>query len=264
LERLSTLPISLRLIREIHERLMKGVRGGHLTPGEFRHSQNWIGPPGCNLMDATFVPPPEAEMIEALGDFENYLHTQSNLPPLIRLALIHYQFEVIHPFLDGNGRIGRLLLTLLLCAEGLLPQPLLYLSAFFERHQQEYYRLLLAVSQSGAWSEWITYFLRGVADQSRDAIKRSSQLLDLWYEYRKRLQSARTSTLMLRLVDELFSYPVISVPWAAERLGVTQRAIRSNVDKLMDEGILEELTGRQRNRFFEAAQIMRIIEAEEA
>lgn len=264
LERLSTLPISLRLIREIHQRLMRGVRGGHLTPGEFRRSQDWIGPAGCNLMEATFVPPPEAEMMEALDDLEKYLHTQSHLPPLIRLALIHYQFEVIHPFLDGNGRVGRLLLTLLLCAEGLLPQPLLYLSAFFERHQQDYYRLLLAVSQSGAWSEWITYFLRGVADQSRDAIKRSSQLLDLWYEYRKRLQSARTSTLMLRLVDELFSYPVISVPWAAERLGVTQRAIRSHVDKLVSEGILEELTGRQRNRFFEAAQIMRIIEAEEA
>ncbi len=151
LARLKKLPVSLRLIREMHEQLMGGARGDHLTPGEFRRSQNWIGPPGCTLMDAVYVPPPEDEMTEALDHLEKYLHSASSLPPLVRLALIHYQFEAIHPFLDGNGRIGRLLLTLLLCAEGLLPHPLLYLSAYFERHRQEYYRLLLAVSQSGHW-----------------------------------------------------------------------------------------------------------------
>jgi Fic family protein len=163
LARLKDLPVSLRLIREMHERLMQGVRGDSMTPGEFRRSQNWIGPPGCTLLEANFVPPPVDEMKQALSDFEKYLHVSPALPPLVRLALIHYQYESIHPFLDGNGRIGRLLITLLLYVEGLLPQPLLYLSAFFERHRQEYYRLLLAVSQSGAWTDWIECFLRGIA-----------------------------------------------------------------------------------------------------
>lgn len=264
LVRLQDLPVSLRLIKEIHERLMDGVRGEHLTPGEFRRSQNWIGPPGCTLMDAVFVPPPETEMKEALGELERYLHSPSSLPPLVRLALFHYQFEAIHPFLDGNGRVGRLLLTLLLCAEGLLPQPLLYLSAFFERHRREYYRLLLVVSQSGQWSEWINFFLRGVAEQSRDAIRRSNRLMDLWQAYRQRLQSARLSALLLQLVDELFSYPVITIAQAAEHLDVTQRSAALNIEKLIDEGILDEATGRQRNRIFVAPEIIQIIEAENA
>lgn len=264
LARLNDLPISLRLMREMHERLMEGVRGEHLTPGEFRRSQNWIGPPGCTLMDAVFVPPPEAEMKEALGELEKYLHAPSPLPPLVRLALVHYQFEAIHPFLDGNGRIGRLLLTLLLCSGGMLPEPLLYLSAYFEHHRQEYYRLLLAVSQSGAWSEWIVYFLRGVAEQSRDAVKRSNRLLDLWQTYRQQLQSSRSSALSLQLVDELLSSPAVTIGQAARLLGVTPRAAQLNVDKLVTQGILTEITGRQRNRVFVARQIIRIIEAPEA
>ncbi len=263
LGRLKDLPVSLRLIREMHERLMHGVRGEYMTPGEFRRSQNWIGPPGCLLMDATFVPPPVDEMKEALGELEKYLHAPSTLPPLVRLALIHYQFEAVHPFLDGNGRIGRLLLTLLLCAEGLLPQPLLYLSAYFERHRQEYYDLLLGVSQAGRWHDWVMYFLRGVAEQSQDAVKRSSRLLDLRQEYRQKLQSARASALLLQLVDELFSYPAISIARAAKRLDVTPRSAQLNVDRLMDEGILEEATGRKRNRVFIAPGIIRIIEAQE-
>jgi Fic family protein len=156
LARLSTLPVSLRLIREIHQRLMAGVRGESQTPGEFRRSQNWIGPAGCSLSDATYVPPPIEEMHAALDEFEKYLHAPSEMPSLIRLALVHYQFEAIHPFLDGNGRVGRLLVTLLLCAEKLLPQPLLYLSAHFERYRDDYYRNLLAVSQKGAWEQSIT------------------------------------------------------------------------------------------------------------
>ena len=260
-ERLETLPVSLRLIREIHKQLMEGVRGEHMTPGEFRRSQNWIGPPGCTLMEATFVPPPEAEMKEALDQFEKYLHASAQLPPLIRLAMLHYQFEAIHPFLVGNGRVGRLLLTLLLCADGLLPKPLLYLSAYFERHRQRYYDLLLAISQRGAWSEWITFFLRGVAEQSHDAIRRSNRLIDLWQEYRQKLQSARTSPLSLRLVDELLSYPAISVAWAAKRLKVTHRSIQLNIEKLVRHGILREATGRRRNRIFVAPEIINILEA---
>jgi Fic family protein len=267
LKRLAELPISLRLIREMHARLMSGifgVRGEHLTPGEFRRSQNWIGPPGCALADATYVPPPEAEMKVALSELEKYLHTTSPLPPLVRMALVHYQFEAIHPFLDGNGRIGRLLITLLLCAEGLLPQPLLYLSAFFERHRPDYYRLLLAVSQEGRWVDWVSFFLDGVAQQSQDAIKRSSRLLDLWQTYRERLQSERSSPLALRMVDVLFSYPVVTLAGTTRLLGVTPRAAQNNIDKLIAEGILRETTGRQRNRVYASRRIIEILEVEEA
>lgn len=261
LKRLEKLPVSLRLTREIHAQLLEGVRGEHLTPGEFRRSQNWIGPPGCTLMEATFVPPPEEEMKEALDFLEKFLHTPAELPPLIRLALIHYQFEAIHPFLDGNGRVGRLLLTLLLCAERLLPQPLLYLSAYFEQNRQRYYDSLLAVSQGGAWSEWVTFFLRGVAQQSSDAIRRSNRLLDLWKEYRQKLQSPRSSALTLLLLDQMFSYPAITVAGAAKRLHVTHRSAQLNIEKLVRTGILREETGRRRNRIFVAPEIIKIIEA---
>ena len=263
LARLKDLPVSLRLIREMHERLMHGVRGDSMTPGEFRRSQNWIGPPGCTLADAAFVPPPVAEMTQALSDFEKYLHEPPVLPPLVRLALIHYQFEAIHPFLNGNGRIGRLLITLLLCVEGLLPQPLLYLSAFFEHHRQEYYRLLMAVSQSGSWTPWIAYFLRGIAEQSSDAVKRANLLLSLRQRYREKMQSARSSALLLQMVDDLFSTPALDVSGASKRLNVTPRAAQLNVDKLIKSGILKEATGRRRNRIFVAAEIIDIIEAPE-
>ena len=263
LARLKDLPVSLRLLREMHERLMHGVRGDSMTPGEFRRSQNWIGPPGCTLADAAFVPPPVAEMTQALSDFEKYLHEPPVLPPLVRLALIHYQFEAIHPFLDGNGRIGRLLITLLLCVEGLLPQPLLYLSAFFEHHRQEYYRLLMAVSQSDSWTPWIAYFLRGIAEQSSDAVKRANLLLSLRQRYREKMQSARSSALLLQMVDDLFSTPALDVSGASKRLNVTPRAAQLNVDKLIKSGILKEATGRRRNRIFVAAEIIDIIEAPE-
>ena len=263
LARLSDFPISLRLIREIHERLMAGARGEHLTPGEFRRSQNWIGPPGCTLMDATFVPPPVEEMHRALSEFEKYMHADSELPLLIRLALIHYQFEAIHPFLDGNGRIGRLLLTLLLCHHEVLPQPLLYLSAFFERNREEYYRLLLGVSQRGLWNDWVRYFLLGIEQQSLDAVKRAERLLDLHQRYRNEMQSARSSALLLRLIDELFAHPVTTVAVAAEALKVTPRAARQNIEKLIAAGILKEASGRQRYQIFIATEIVKVLEAVE-
>lgn len=261
LARLKKFPLSLRFIRELHERLMHGVRGEHLTPGEFRRSQNWIGLPGCTLTDATYVPPPVKEMEETLSQFEAHLHAPSELPLLIRLAGIHYQFEAIHPFLDGNGRIGRLLITLLLCKEGALSEPLLYLSAFFERNRSEYYRLLLAVSQAGQWSDWISFFLRGVAEQARDAVARSGRLLNLWKHYRNEFQSARSSALQLRLVDQLFAYPAVTATQAAKLLQVTHRSAQLNIDKLIDRGILKEATGKQRNRVFVAFEIVKIIEA---
>lgn len=264
LARLKKFPVSLRLFRELHEHLMAGVRGDRLTPGEFRRSQNWIGPAGCTLMNATYVPPPVDEMHDALGQLEQYLHAPSALPLLIRLAGIHYQFEAIHPFLDGNGRIGRLLMALLLCSEGALSEPLLYLSAYFEQRREDYYRLLLGVSQAGRWDEWISFFLQGVAEQSKDAIGRSEQLLALWQTYRAVLQSARSSALQLQLVDELFSYPAITIGQAAKRLKVTQRSAQLNVEKLVRKGILREGTGKKRNRVFMALEIIKIIEASRA
>jgi Fic family protein len=254
------LPLSLRLIREMHRILMTGVGGSHLTPGEFRRSQNWIGPPGSKLDDAIVVPPPVPEMNAALDALEKHLHDRSDLPALIRLALIHYQFEAIHPFLDGNGRIGRLLISLLLCEWRLLPSPLLYLSAFFEKRRQEYYHRLLAVSQKGEWESWVEFFLSGVAEQALDAVRRAARLSALRDEYHARLQRARASALLLKLVDGLFHHPAITVPGAARQLNVTQRAASQNVGKLVQAGILAEATGRARYRIFVANAIIRAIE----
>jgi Fic family protein len=263
LERLAVLPLSTRLFREMHARLMAGVRGEHLTPGEFRTSQNWIGPPGCTLMEATFVPPPVHEMKSALSKLEQFLHAPSSLPPLVKLALIHYQFEAIHPFLDGNGRIGRLLLTLLFCTEGLLPQPLLSLSAYFERDRATYYQGLLGVSTQGRWIEWITFFLQGVALQARDAIRRSAQLLDLQKEYRDRLLAARSTALSQQLMESLFSSPALTINQATQRLGATTRTAHLTIEKLIQQEILREVTGRTRYRIFVATGIIAILEAPE-
>ena len=262
LKRMEKLPLSLRLIREMHAELMRGVRGDHLTQGEFRRSQNWIGPPGSTLMNAEFVPPPVEEMKLALDAFEKYLHAGSDLPPLVRLALIHYQFEAIHPFLDGNGRIGRLLLTLLLCREGILSQPLLYLSAYFEAQRQEYYRLLLAVSQRGEWTAWIHFFLIGVAEQSQDSITRTETLLELWTSYRTRLKKGPATAL--QLVDQLFSYPAVMISQTAKRLNVTFPSAQKNIERLVGEGILKEVTGQQRYRVYVAHEVVRIVEAAKA
>ena len=261
LKRIEELPLSLRMIRELHGILLSGVRGGNWTPGEFRHSQNWIGPPGCTLLNATFVPPPSHEMKEALGQLEKYLHNPSKLPSLIRIALVHYQFEAIHPFLDGNGRIGRLLISLLLCHEQLLAQPLLYLSAFFERRRTEYYQRLLEISTAGKWRSWIEFFLEGVVEQSHDAIQRTNRLLWLWQDYRSKLQAARSSALLLQLVDQLFETPVLSVPAAAKFLNVTHRSAVKLIEKLGDAGIVTEMTKRERYRLYVAVEIISTIES---
>ena len=265
LKRMKKLPLSLRLVRELHQRLMWRVRGAPLSPGEFRKSQNFIGPLGSRLEGATYVPPPVPQMQEALDRFEKYLHEERRtLPPLVRLALIHYQFEAIHPFLDGNGRVGRLLMTLLLCAEQLLPQPLLYLSAYFERNRQEYYRLLLDISQAGNWNDWVCFFLRGVTEESRDAVARSNQLLELRQQYRKKLQTAKFPGRTLELMETLFTEPVVTVAGARLRLGVTTRSAEKNISKLVEAGMLSETTGKRRYRVFVAQKIMRIVEADQA
>lgn len=261
LKRIEELPLSLRLFRELHKILLSGVRGGNWTPGDFRRSQNWIGPPGCTLMEATFVPPPPHEMREALGQLEKYLHDSSNLPPLIRIALVHYQFEAIHPFLDGNGRIGRLLISLLLCHERLLPQPLLYLSAFFERHRNEYYQRLTGISKEGKWREWMIFFLEGVVEQADDAMQRTNRLLGLWQDYRNKLQEARSSALLLQLVDRLFETPVLSIATASTFLKVTHRSAAKLIEKLINTNIVTEMTNRERYRLYAALDIISTIES---
>lgn len=263
IQRLATLPISLRLVRELHERLMMGVRGNSATPGEFRRSQNWIGRPGSTLTDAEFVPPPVPEMQTTLSELEKYCHQECQYPPLVRIGLIHYQFEAIHPFLDGNGRIGRLLISLLLVHWELLPLPLLYLSAFFERQRQDYYALLLAVSTRSAWHEWLTFFLRGVQEQARDAVARAKRLQDLQQAWRQQLQAApRTSALLLQLVDELFQTPALTVPHVQKLLNVTHRAANQMVARLVREHILHAVPGHARNRQFVAQAILEVLNNE--
>ncbi len=263
LKRVNELPISLRFMRELHEQLMKGVRGQEATPGEFRHSQNWIGSPGCTLNEATYVPPPVTEMRECLDALEKYLHAEDTYPPLVRLAFIHYQFEAIHPFVDGNGRVGRLLISLLLVQWNLLPLPLLYLSAFFERYRSDYYNWLLAVSQRGAWREWVVFFLRGVAEQARDAVKRAKRLQDLQMEWRRRLQTApRVSGRLLQLVDLLFENPVITIPQVQRSLGLSYRGAQNNVERLIQEGILRQTGESSYGKTFAAEGIVQIISSD--
>lgn len=262
LARLKKLPVSLRLIREIHKILLHGVRGSDQRPGEFRKRQNYIGKRGDPIEKARFVPPPVSEMERALHEFERYLHKQSDLPFLVQLAFIHYQFEAIHPFLDGNGRIGRLLISLLLCERGYLPQPLLYLSAYFERHRDVYLDHLLDISRSGAWNSWVRFFLQGVAEQAGEASRRAERLQELREAYRKRMESERASALLPRLVDELFASPVLTIPMAAKRLGVTYRSARLNMLKLAGAGIVQEHSGQKRNRVYIAQEIISIIEAD--
>jgi cell filamentation protein, protein adenylyltransferase len=220
LRRLREFPLSLRLIREIHGELMREVRGSNRDPGEFRRTQNWIGPNGCMLSTATFVPPPVPEMNEALNEFERFLHTEEPMPALIFCALAHAQFETIHPFLHGNGRIGRLLITFLLCKQGVLNQPLLYLSHYFKRHRAEYYDRLMAVRSEGHWEQWIKFFLRGVSEVSLDATETARKILKLREDSRTRLSDALSnSSLAHRLLDLLFKAPLATIKFVASQLG---------------------------------------------
>ena len=263
LDLVKEIPVSLRLLRDMHRTLMRGAPGDEVTPGEFRTTQNWIGFSGAPLRQAIYVPPPVPEMQASLDAFERYLNEPSDLPFVIWLAIVHYQFEAIHPFRDGNGRIGRLLLVLLMCVHNVLCQPLLYLSAYFEKHRAEYYDGVLAVSQQGDWERWLRYFLRAIEEQSKDAVQRATTLNNLRDKYREGLQSApRASALLLKTVDKLFDYPVVTIPRLSRILGVTYRATQQIVDKLVDAGILTEATGQARNRIYFAVEIYRAIDSD--
>jgi Fic family protein len=235
-------PISLQFIREMHELLMQGVRGKDKQPGQFRDEQVWIGERDCLVEDARFVPAPPHEVLPLMEMLENYIQQEGDsVPSLVRLAYIHYQFETIHPFMDGNGRIGRLLMSLLLIREGLLSEPLLYLSAFFEANREQYYRHLYTVSQRGAWEEWVGFFLRGVAEQANDGLVRAKRLLDLQDKWRNEVPKLGSSGNLVRLVESLFDSPVLTVRDAEAMLGVTYNAARNNVRLLVDAGMLHEI-----------------------
>jgi len=258
LQRLKDLPLSLRLVRELHEKLMRGVRGDTATPGEFRRSQNWIGTPGCTLTNATYVPPPVSELMSCLGDWEKFLHDHA-LPPLVQIALAHYQFEAIHPFLDGNGRVGRLLITLFLVERSILPTPLLYLSAFFEATRRDYYSRLLAVSERGEWEAWVQYFLHGVARQSEDALNRAVRINKLIVDWRVAVADVSSKSLMM-VLDLLAANPFMMVKNAAQRLGIAFTTAQRAVEKLEKLSIVTKVGEGKRDRVFCAKAILDILE----
>jgi Fic family protein len=249
LARLDTLPLSLRLLREIHGQLMEGTRGGNKSRGEFRQSQNWIG--GVRgLVDATFIPPPPYEMRMALGDLERFMHDSGGLDPLIVAALAHAQFETIHPFVDGNGRIGRLLITFLLCHENVLQKPVLYLSHYLKQHRATYYDRLMAIRLAGDWEGWLRFFLTGVAEVAREAEQTALHIVQLREDMRKRVQAARMSVTAIRLLDYLFQRPIINVKTALDYLDVSYVTANGLLKELSDLGVLSEITGGSRNRVF--------------
>lgn len=258
------LPLSLRLLRDAHRILLTGVRGGYATPGEFRTTQNWIGPPGALLDAATYVPPPPERLWECLDAFEKHLHADQSLPPLLAVAALHYQFEAIHPFVDGNGRVGRLLAVLLLVEWGLLPGPMLDLSAYIEPRRDRYYESLLRVSTQGDWRGWFTFFLEVIEEQARDATVRAHRLHDLRTQLRAQVTTSRASALLPRLVDQLFATPAITIKVASRVLDVTHRAASLNIQRLIAAGIVEEVPGAGRIRLFIAPDILNAIEGREA
>ncbi|MBI3616348.1 MAG: Fic family protein [Candidatus Omnitrophica bacterium] len=258
IKRLKAIPLSLRLMRELHERLMKDVRGGYAAPGQFRRSQNWIGSPGCTLMNAVYVPPPPSELMNCLGEWEKFLHDRS-LPPLVQAGMIHSQFEAIHPFVDGNGRVGRLLITLFLIERNILPSPLLYLSAFFESTRRDYYDRLQGVTERGEWSEWLQYFLNGVARQSEDALSRAeriNKLLDSWHKTIAEIPLKIGSTL----IDHLAANPYLTLKQSAQRFKVAFTTVQRAVERFEKFGIVTEVSTAERNRVYCAKKILDILE----
>jgi Fic family protein len=252
LERLVSLPVSTRLVREIHERLLSGVRGHHLTPGETRTTQNWIGPGGCTLSEAAFVPPPPNDVPALLGDLEKFIHNDTSLPLLIRVGLVHAQFETIHPFLDGNGRVGRLLITFLLCEKKVLLKPVLYLSHFFKRNRSSYYDHLQAVRDHGAWEAWLHFFLRGVLEVSKEATDTARVILALREQHRQLITDhfGRAAANGHRVLEYLYQRPIVSVGEIQTLIGTSYPAANNLVNQFKQHAILHEMTGQKRNRKF--------------
>jgi Fic family protein len=259
IKKLIKLPLSNRLIRELHRILLSGVRGENRTPGDFRKHQIHIGKPGSKITEASYIPPPVPDMLLALNHLEKYLNSEDSTPPLIRIGLIHYQFESIHPFYDGNGRIGRLLIVLILLAWNLLPQPLLYLSAYFNAHREEYYQRLRNISYEGAWNDWLLFFLKGIEEQSKAASQLCSNLLELQEKWHKELGFERESVKLLSLVDNLLKYPFITVPNIVKLLTVSFPTAKKYVDKLVKAKILDVLKGSSNPIVYCAPDILKLL-----
>jgi Fic family protein len=249
MKRLTEFPMSIRLIKEIHEILLEGARGKEKTPGEFRKSQNWIGSPGSILTTASFVPPPPKEAMDAMGELELFLHKGSDLPLLINCALMHYQFETIHPFLDGNGRLGRLLITFYLYWKGALQHPLLYLSYYLKIHRQEYYDRLNLVRERGDYEQWIVFFLKGIIWTSESALQTIKNLLQLQEDHKKRLIAKKLSTpYAIALLDYLFERPHLTINDVADHLKISYQGAKALVDQFITTEILKEITGKRRDK----------------
>lgn len=263
IERLPKLPLSLRLVRELHARLMEGVRGGKKDPGEFRSFQNYVGPKGAPVEQATYVPPPVPELDRLLSDWELFLHRQDDIPLLLRCAWMHYQFESMHPFIDGNGRIGRLLIPLLLIDRRALTQPLLYVSAHLERNRDAYYEALMAGRLRGDLDPWFELFLTAVTAQALEATTTAERLSALRGRYHDVFAKSR-SPIVRKLTDEIFGRLIVNVPDIARRFRVSQPAAQSAVNALVEHGILREVTGRKRKRSYLATEIVSLIMPEEA
>jgi Fic family protein len=262
LARLDDLPVSVRLIREIHAQLLEGVRGSHLTPGELRRTQNWIGPEGSTLARATFVPPPPEEVPSALADLETFLHQQDDIPLLIKIGLAHAQFETIHPFLDGNGRVGRLLITFLMCERRALAKPLLYLSHYFKAHRETYYQRLQAVRDSGDWEGWLEFFLRGVAEVSAQATETARRILLLREQHRSVIAETlgRAAGNGHRILEHLYEHPIVSARQVQALIKTTFAGANQIVHRLVATGILQEITGHTRHRRFRYEPYVRLFD----
>lgn len=257
ISRLSDRPLSLNLVRDMHRILLAGVRGGHGTPGEFRREQNWIGAPGSTPKTAEYVPPPPEYLMDVLTDWERFIHTHDLMPDLIQCAIMHEQFEAIHPFIDGNGRLGRLLITLFLVERQRLSQPLLYLSAYIESSREAYYNHLQRVRTHGDWTSWLKYFLEGVIVTARAGVQQAGELMDLRETYREQLRGRARA---LALLDELFTNPFTTVARAAEQLGTSKPTATQAINLLRDNGMLAEITGRSWGRIFVARPILDAID----
>jgi len=265
LARLKELPLSLRLIREIHAELLKGVRGAQRTPGAFRHSQNWIGPQNCTLASATFVPPAVPDMHTALDNLEKFLHDGHKMPALLHCGLVHAQFETIHPFLDGNGRVGRLLITFLLCQREILQRPLLYLSHFLRAHRAEYYDRLMAIRNDGNWEGWLKFFVRGVDMVSREATNNAQAILRMREEHQRVIASELGGNAFAQpLLDFLFEQPLVTIPTVERKLKCVYVTASKLVEHFIRFGLLKEITGHRRNRRYRYEPYLALFEPSRA
>ncbi len=261
MKRLEELPMSNRLIKEIHKILISGTRGTHKTSGEFRRSQNWIGPPGASLNEATFIPPPPDIVHELMSELEKFIHRKNDIPPLIKIALIHSQFETIHPFLDGNGRVGRLLITFYLYWKGILSRPLLYLSFFLKKHRSEYYDWLMKVRLEGEWEVWLKFFLKGVIEVSREAAETAKEIIELKETLIQRLIKKRAaSNYAIGLIDMIFSMPIITSMDIQAKLTIRSKdTVNKLIKKFLEAGILNEISGKKRYKKYLFSDYLEII-----